>query len=58
MVLGFINELRERNETLYYYGLWCLVASILFLVMAKFSSTQVYNISAWIKPFKFAFSTF
>jgi hypothetical protein len=58
MVLAFMNELRERNETLYYYGLGCLFVSILFLVLAKFSSTQVYNISAWIKPFKFAFSTF
>lgn len=58
MLLGFINELRERNETLYYYGLLCLGISMLFLVLAKVSTIQVYNISAWIKPFKFAFSTF
>jgi hypothetical protein len=58
MLLSFINELRERNETLYYYGLLCLGISMLFLVLAKVSTIQVYNISAWIKPFKFAFSTF
>ncbi|HPH82148.1 MAG TPA: hypothetical protein PL185_06225 [Flavobacteriales bacterium] len=26
--------------------------------MTKISATQVYNVSAWYKPFKFAFSTF
>ncbi len=54
----FIQELKSRNETLFYFGLICLLFSILFLVLTKTSQTQVFNVSAWYKPFKFAFSTF
>jgi len=54
----FIIQLKERNATLFYYGLLCLVAAIIFLVLARTTSTQVYNVNAWYKPFKFAFSTF
>lgn len=54
----FIHELKSRNETLFYFGLICLLFSILFLVLTKTSQTQVFNVSAWYKPFKFAFSTF
>lgn len=57
-MLDFINQLKERNETLYYYGLICLLFSLLFLALTRISDTQVYNVSAWYKPFKFAFSTF
>ncbi len=54
----FIEEIKTRNETLFYFGLLCLVSAIIFLVATKYSATQVYRISAWYKPFKFAFSTF
>jgi hypothetical protein len=54
----FIQELKERNETLFYYGLVCFIASIIFLLMTRLSTTQVYQVNAWYKPFKFAFSTF
>jgi len=54
----FILQLKERNATLFYHGLICLVAAIVFLVLARTTSTQVYNVNAWYKPFKFAFSTF
>lgn len=54
----FIFQLKERNETLFYYGLSCLVLSIVFLILAKFTTTQVFQVNAWYKPFKFAFSTF
>ncbi len=54
----FIHELKARNETLFYYGLICLVFAIFFLALTRFSNTKVYNVSAWYKPFKFAFSTF
>jgi hypothetical protein len=53
----FIIELKTRNETLFYFGLLCLVFAILFFVLSKTTSTQVYNVNAWLKPFKFAFST-
>lgn len=54
----FIFQLRMRNETLFYYGLACLAVAVLCLVMTRLSDTQVYNVNAWYKPFKFAFSTF
>jgi hypothetical protein len=57
-MLQFIEEIKTRNETLFYFGLVCLVSSIIFLVFSKFSNTQVNNVSAWFKPFKFAISIF
>jgi hypothetical protein len=57
-MINFIHLVKERNETLFYYGLICLLFAILFLVLTKLSDIQVYNVSAWYKPFKFAFSTF
>jgi hypothetical protein len=57
-MLDFIQNLQARNECLFYYGLICLSFSIMFLILTKITSTQVYNVNAWYKPFKFAFSTF
>jgi hypothetical protein len=57
-MIEFIQALKSRNDTLYYFGLVCLVFSFIFLILSKINSTQVYNVSAWYKPFKFAFSTF
>lgn len=54
----FIIELKSRNETLFYFGLLCLAIAVLFLIFTKTSNIQVYNVNAWYKPFKFAFSTF
>lgn len=57
-MIEFIQQLKNRNETLFYYGLICLLLSIVFIVLTRFTSTQVFNVNAWYKPFKFAFSTF
>ena len=57
-MLDYIQILKTRNETLFYYGLICLVSAIVFLALTKLTTTQVYNVNAWYKPFKFAFSTF
>ena len=57
-MINFIQQLKFRNETLFYYGLFCLCIAVLFLILTKISNTQVYNVNAWYKPFKFAFSTF
>jgi NO-binding membrane sensor protein with MHYT domain len=32
--------------------------SIIFITLTKFSNIEVFNVNAWYKPFKFAFSTF
>lgn len=57
-MIGFIQALKTRNETLFYFGLVCFLFSLLFLMLAKTTTTQVYGVNAWYKPFKFAFSTF
>jgi len=54
----FILQLKDRNEALFYYGLACLVAAIVFYVFSRISSVQVYQVNAWYKPLKFALSTF
>jgi hypothetical protein len=56
-MLDFFSQLKNRNETLFYFGLICFAFSLVCLVLTKTSSTQVYNVSAWYKPFKFSAST-
>ncbi len=56
-MLEFVQEIRLRNEPLFYFGLLNLVAALAFLVLSKGTDTQVYNVSAWYKPTKFALST-
>ena len=57
-MISFITELKSRNETLFYYGLVCLGLGLLFFILSKTTTTQVYGVNAWLKPFKFAISTF
>lgn len=57
-MFSFIQNLILRNPTLFYFGLICLVAALIFLVLTRYTTTKVFNVSAWYKPFKFAFSTF
>jgi hypothetical protein len=57
-MIHFIQQLKFRNETLFYYGLLCLILSAIFILLTKYTNTQVFNVNAWYKPFKFAFSTF
>ncbi len=54
----FITALKNRNESLFYFGLVCLIASAVFILLTKVTNTQVMGVNAWYKPFKFAFSTF
>ena len=56
-MMSFLQQLKFRIETMFYFGLACLVLSIFFLILAKTTTTQVYGVNAWYKPFKFAFST-
>jgi hypothetical protein len=56
--MDFLIQLKSRNEVLFYFGLLCLVAALVFLILSKWTTTQVYGVNAYLKPFKFAFSTF
>ena len=55
-ILNFIKELKIRNEYLFYFGLFYLSLSIIFIVLTKLTTTQVQGVNAWFKPFKFAIS--
>jgi hypothetical protein len=57
-MIDFIQQIKHRNETLFYFGLLCLLLSIVFIILTRLTTTQVYSVNAWYKPFKFAFSTF
>ena len=56
-MISFLQQLKFRNETMFYFGLACLFLSILFFVLSRTTNTEVYGVNAWYKPFKFAFST-
>ncbi len=53
----FLEELKYRNEVLYYFGLVCLVFAVACLVLSWLIPTQVLGTNAWYKPFKFFLST-
>jgi len=55
-IIGFIKELKIRNEYLFYFGLLCVILSIVCIVLTKSTSTQLHGVNAWFKPFKFAVS--
>lgn len=55
-MLSLIQELKFRNEHLFYFGLFCFLLSLVFIVLTKTTSTEVQGLNAWVKPFKFAVS--
>lgn len=57
-MFDFLFILKSRNETLFYFGLICLICALVFLVLGWSSSTTVSGAKAWYKPFKFAASIF
>ncbi|MEJ6794967.1 MAG: hypothetical protein QNK68_08140 [Flavobacteriales bacterium] len=55
-ILSFLEELKLRNEPMFYFGLLCFILSIVLIVLTKTSVTQVQGVNSWYKPFKFAIS--
>ena len=53
----FIENLKNRSEALFLFGLICLIASIIFFALTKITNVEVMGVNAWYKPFKFALST-
>lgn len=52
----FLETLHFRNESLFFFGLICLILSVVFLLLTRFTNRQVMGVNAWYKPFKFALS--
>lgn len=54
--MDFIQQLKYRNETLFYFGLVCFILSFSFFILTYLTKTEVYSVNAWNKPLKFAVS--
>lgn len=54
--MKFLNELKNRNPILYYFGWLYFVGGVLAFIMSQSSETIVLGINAWLKPMKFFFS--
>lgn len=57
-MFSFIQELKIRNEHMFYLGIICLGLAMFFLLLTKLTTIQVHGVNAWYKPFKFTFSVF
>lgn len=55
-MIDFIQQLKYRNETLFFFGLVCFILSILFFVLVYLTKTELFGVNAWNKPLKFALS--
>lgn len=53
---GFLNELKFRNKTLYYFGWMNVLGFLICLMLAQVDHTTIMGINAWIKPIKFLIS--
>ncbi|WP_018617731.1 hypothetical protein [Spirosoma luteum] len=53
---AFIATLKNQNAVLYWFGLFCLISSVVCLVLTGVTTTQVVGINAFIKPAKFFIS--
>ncbi len=56
--MEFLEQLKQRDELMYYYGWLNLICAGIFIILAYSTKNHVLGVNAWFKPFKFAFSTF
>src|SRR5688572_20638744 len=54
--MNFLNQLRQRNPVLYYFGSIYFLGGLFCIIFTQTSQTVVLGINAWIKPMKFLFS--
>ncbi len=52
----FLSELKKRNNTLYWFGLYNLAVAILCIILMQFDAKQILGVSRRLKPMKFYFS--
>ncbi len=56
MIKHFQILLKNSNEQLYIYGCICIVATLVCFILKNYSSVQISEVNAWIKPIKFFLS--
>jgi hypothetical protein len=54
--MRFLNDLKQRNSALYYFGWIYFFGGIVCIILTQTSDTIVLGINAFIKPMKFFFS--
>lgn len=55
--MELLETLKERNQVLFWFGLANLVATVILILLSKFSPVSYGGTNAWYKPLKFALST-
>lgn len=55
--MNFLSILKLRNQSLFYFGLFCLLFSVVCLILMLSLKIKVLGINAYIKPFKFFISS-
>lgn len=56
-MLTLLDELKYRNEALFYFGMLLFAGAVLCSILVFFTDKQVLGINSFIKPFKFFLST-
>lgn len=52
----FLNALKFRNESLFFFGFLCLLTAFVLMIIARTNPFQLGGTNAWYKPIKFALS--
>ena len=56
-MLTFLEEIRNRNEILSWFGTVCFVFVLVCLLLMWATDIKLLGINAWIKPLRFSLST-
>ena len=51
--MKFLNELKRRNQLLYWFGFFNLLVAIICLMLMFTEETKILGVNRWLKPFKF-----
>lgn len=54
--MNFMSELKQRNKSLFWFGLFNMAVGVICLILMQVDSQQILNVSRWLKPMKFYFS--
>ncbi len=54
--MEFLNRLHDRNELLFYFGVFNFLLALIFIVLSRVHQVEVSGVNAWFKPIKFALS--
>lgn len=54
--MNFVAELKQRNKSLYWFGLFNIAVGIICLLLMQVDDRQLLNVNRWLKPMKFYFS--